>query len=107
MMDIDIINVTQLEILGFKQEYIKAMFILLILLAFCIVLQPLISFISNKGYTYVLTYVIGSLLFVSTTGVIAQIKQDPFLLKLALFTVSLFGVCLAGYLIYRFSKVKI
>ena|SRR5690625_895564 len=105
-MFLDLINFTQLEMLGFKQEYITYIFLLFSILGTYYIMKPIVMFMRNKGYTFVLTYLISSLVFVGTVSILVKAEQDPFLLKSTLQAVTLFGCFLSIFLMYKFLKTK-
>lgn len=97
-----LVNLAQLEVLGFKKEHFYFIILAIILAVLCLVIKPIISFFSRKQYFFLLTYVLGSLLFLATTAIFAQN-----VLYLAFLVVVFIGMFLSVFMIYRFFNSKV
>src|SRR5699024_1113016 len=96
----DLINFSQLEMLGFKQEYVDFLAIFFILAGLCLIMKPLMALITNKNDMFALAYAISSL-FVIT---FAAAYSNSDYLRFAVQAVIVFGACLTVYLLYRSFK---
>lgn len=100
----DIVNVAQLEVLGFKQEYRYIVFFVVSFVIVSMVLKPFITIISNLNYIYVLTYVISSLLLIVITSMIAYVDNNLVLLKTVFDSLVIFGILFVLYIVSKLFK---
>lgn len=100
----EIVNIAQLEVLGFKKEYFNYVIFFFSLLAMNIIFKPLIKLLSTKQYLFVLTYVTSSLLVIVVTFVIAYYHHDFTFVKTVLQTIIFFSATYIFYLLYKISK---
>lgn len=100
----EIINITQLELLGF--DYEKRMFIVLFvsLIVISILIKPVITFFIYKRYMFVLTFIIASLLMLLISMVITISIQDLNMVKISLQSIVLFGISFALYILYQLFR---
>lgn len=103
---LDLINIDQLEMLGFKKEYFNYIVIFLVIFVICTFMKPIISFLSDKNYTFVLTYLISSLTLITIALILARVQAHISVLKFVFQPVIMFGFCLAIYMIYQFIKTR-
>lgn len=104
---LDYINFTQLEVLGFKKEYFIVLFFLLSLIIFSSFIKLVMRILSSKKYLYVLTFMLNSLLFLTTTAVISQLFVNYTIFQLALQSVILYGVFLSIFMLYKYVKTTL
>ncbi|MEI3611046.1 hypothetical protein [Pseudogracilibacillus sp. SO30301A] len=97
-----LVNLAQLEVLGFKKEHFYFITLALILAVLCFVIKPIISFFSRKQYFFLLTYVLSSLLFLAFTAIFAQ---D--VLYVAFLAVIFIGMFLSIFMIYQFFNSNV
>lgn len=104
---LDIINVAQLEVLGFKKEYriITVVFMSFFMISF--ILKPFVMIVSHNNYIFVLTYTIGSLLLLVITFIIAYLFNDTSILKPVFQSVVFFGIGFVFYLLFKVIKEQI
>lgn len=104
---LDVINIEQLNILGFNEEYRYITFISVIIFIASFILKPIIIILSKKQYYFVLTYIITSLLFIVIALMTSYVKNELFLLKSIFQSIVLFGICFTIYILFRIIKGKV
>lgn len=96
-----LVNLAQLEVLGFKKEHFYFTVLVMFLAGLCLVIKPILRIFSAKQYYFLLTYMLGSLLFLATFAIIA-----PIFLYLAFLAVIFIGLSLSLYIVYQFFNSK-
>src|SRR5690625_1850186 len=98
------INVTQLEILGFRKKHQIFVIFFFICLGAYLVIKPIITFLSKKEYIFVLSYLIISLLMIMLVSILTQKQHEFILIQVVFDMVVLFGFVLSFYLLSQFIK---
>lgn len=100
----EIVNIAQLEVLGFNKEKQNIFLIFISLLIVSVMLKPVITFLTNKKYTFVLMYFMGSLMMITVVSLITFVNGEMTLLKQVFQSIILFGFTLAFYILYQLLK---
>ena len=103
---IDIINITQLEILGVGKEHIYYSLLFVSAIVVSMVLHPIISLFIKRRFTYVLIYLVSSLsMFLISMFLSSQIGLD-IKIDTLFHIISLYGFSLTCYLLIQATKNK-
>jgi len=103
---IDIINITQLEILGVGKEHIYYILLFVSAIVVSMVLHPIISLFIKRRFTYVLIYLVSSLsMFLISMFLSSQIGLD-IKIDTLFHIISLYGFSLTCYLLIQATKNK-
>lgn len=106
MMEIffEIVNMNQLEVLGFKGEVRYLLIFLLCIFLVSILVWPLIYIMIEKRFIYLLIYIISSLTILVIAYSVTMLQKEWFILKTAIQSVFIFGLGLTTYMIFQIFK---
>jgi len=102
----NLINIPQLEVLGFKKEHFNMFLLFLLLYGIWLLVKVMTTFLIKRNYVFVLTYVISSLIIITIASVLSFTQWYSFHLAYIFHVAILFGLCLSIYLIYQHIKSK-
>lgn len=101
---VNIIQVTQLDTLGFTDEYRKLTIAFIMLFLTYFICKPLIRKLIEGKHIMFLTYVIVASFMTILALIIALINDQLNSIALVLQAIALFGLLLSTYLLYQLFK---
>lgn len=101
---INLIEVTQLDVLGFDESYRKLTIATIMVILIYLICKPMITKLIEKQHNIFLSYVIASLLITIFSLCIALIDHQLDSITVGLQATALFGLFLVVSLLYQLVK---